>query len=315
MKKVILSIVILSFCFSVLGQTKKVPDPIIAGAVEYIRKDLKDPNSYIPISESKSEIFLSDEIQTQLIKSGSAYKMWLIYKKSMNHYEEAAIKEIRDDYELYKQYSDSIKFVKALSAVKKQVTDKLLDDQSDYERYLERNKLEGDIDGIQVWTNRVNEIKKNLANIDEYIKTTYEYKHDGTYSNAIKNYLRFKECEELISDSTKMNEFLKNVRTNTLGKHEYLIASEEVNIRKSKIIIDALIGDSNNPISGIPEKYKEEEGQLIDYLNQPAQQATLKKIVGYKIFLEYTATNTYGGRIKDLEIVYFRNGRYYLYQE
>jgi hypothetical protein len=128
MKKVILSIVILSFCFSALGQTKKVPDPIIAGAVEYIRMDLKDPRSYISISESKSGIVLADEIQTKVKDAAFNYEMWLYYKEKYKEQTEAVeksrIKQIRDDYELYKQYPpDSIKFVKALAGVKKQVTD------------------------------------------------------------------------------------------------------------------------------------------------------------------------------------------------
>jgi hypothetical protein len=314
MKRILTLIVILSLCLHTSGQTKKITDPIIMGASDYIKMNLKDPSSHILIGGSKDPIMLTDVVGEHMRKIRLSQRMLQYNKKKCDSLLPHCINIIMSDHKLYNEYSDPIKFTKALEELKKHETNELekkLDVNNRYSTayYLEYAKLKADIESIKIYTLKVDEIKKNLENIEEYIKTTYEYRE----SKEIQNYIRFMEYDSIISDTTRMIAFMdKNKYRYNSPFSDFTFINRMISEYTQKILeekkqIDDLIGISNNPISGIPERLSGELIKLSNYINEPNQKNI---IFGYRIFINYSATNTYGGRIEDSEFVYFRNNLY-----
>ena len=306
-------------------------DPIISGARKYLKERLKDPESYREFSIEKNSWRISDSLESVLFDNESKIaniktydsSTLLEYSKTLEDLgklsennrekfrEERKSKRssIEKEIKLIEPYSDSLKFIGEYNKWRENLIDELTKDTSIEEKYSSANRLreageKGDVWFISYYSKNLETSKNRLKNIDSTIRESYEYRGNI--------FIKYKSLKEEYTNLTKIID-LSNSQIDSifLSQGYYRQRNTLDGIKSYRELYSSMSSFLESKPTRLDSIYK--NSKLIQKkIKELKANPALNKPIYYYINIDYSATNSYGGRIQKTETINYKKGYYWI---
>jgi hypothetical protein len=306
-------------------------DPIISGARKYLKERLKDPESYREFSIKKNSWRISDSLESVLFDNESKIaniktydsSALLEYSKTLEDLgklsennrekfrEERKSKRssIEKEIKLIEPYSDSLKFIGEYNKWREKLIDELTKDTSIEEKYSNANRLreageKGDVRFISFYSKNLENSKNKLKNIDSTIRESYEYRRNI--------FIKYKSLKEEYSNLTKIiessNSEIDSISLFSVYYRQSNTLDEIKNYRELYRSMSSFLESKPSKLDSIYKNSKLIQKRIKELKANP----TLDKPIYYYVTIDYSATNSYGGRIRGTETINYKKGYYWI---